>query len=260
MSAWNRIREKIFPPPEARWLVWVIVPIYFLAASAIVLLVEKSPLHAGSIFLALIVHFVYAITGNKSLFLAGFFGFIATVTYLFWLDWNVAWLATLAISLYLGYEITGRVQTIFQEKETVQNELGQGVELWKSRFETLREKMAQDKEVWEGEISKHEQAVALKKQEMDSLRVLIGISHKETRKAEEQIHELRKLKENSFGLDLHDLKTKYEETKLLLEKANQALDAQEEALRNRQTINELLQTKKSSKNPISLKDLAKSNQ
>ena len=257
MNTWNRIREKLFPPPEARWLVWVVVPIYFLACSAIVLLIEKSPFHAGSLFLALAVQFVYAITGNKSLFLAGFFGFIATVTYLFWLDWNIAWLATLSISLYLGYEITGRVQTLFLEKETVQNELGQGVELWKTRFETLREKMSQDKEVWEGEISKHEQTVDEKKKEMDSLRVLIAISHKETRFAEEQIYELRKLKENSFGLDLHDIKAKYEETKLLLEKANQALDAQEEALRNRQTINELLQTKRSSKNPISLKDLSK---
>ncbi len=242
MKTWNRIRDKIFPPPEAKWLVWMVVPVWFLVVSAIVALVEKSPLIALTLFFALVVHVVYAVTGNKRLFLAGFFGFIATVTYLFWPNWNIAWLATLSISLYLGYEITSRVQTIFQESELGQKELKQGLELWKNRFETLLEKMKQDKEVAEAEIAKYEEALSAKKREMDSLRVLISISHKETRRVEEQ---------------MNDFKVKYNEAEGLLQKANQALDAQEEALRNRQTINELLQTKKSGKNPISLKDLAK---
>jgi hypothetical protein len=170
----------------------------------------------------------FSITGKKNLFLAGFFLFMISVTYLFWLDWNVLWLGSLFLSLYLGYEIIGEVQAIFAKKEVNEMGLTRDVDLWKTRFETLREKIDSDKEVFETEILKQESAVKEKGAEMDSLRVLIGISHKETRRLEEIVYELK-----------------------------QSIGNQQDALNYRQTINKSLQTKKSIKQPISLKDLMK---
>ncbi len=228
MNVWNQVREKLFPPPESKWLAWLIVPAYFLATSAIVVLAQTNLADAIVLFMALGVLVVYAITGKKSLFLSGFFAFMATVTYLFWLDWNVPWLGTIFLSLYLGYEITGEVQNIFHVKEIAEKDLRRDAELWQSRFEILREKIEEDKVIWESEIEKRQQAFEDKSKEMDSLRVLIGISHKETRRAEEKIDELK-----------------------------QSIGNQQDALNYRQTINKSLQTKKSTKQPISLKDLLK---
>ena len=228
MNTWNRIREKLFPPPESKWLSWLIVPACFLVTSALVVLVQTNLKEAIALFMALGILVLYAITGKKSLFLGGFFAFMGVVTYLFWLEWNIPWLGTIFLSLYLSYEITGEVQNIFDVKENVEKDLRRDLDLWKSRFETLREKIGEDKQILETEIEKHEQIAIEKQRELESLRVLISISHKETRRAEDKIEELK-----------------------------QSIGNQQDALNYRQTINKSLQTKKSIKQPISLKDLIK---
>ena len=170
--------------------------------------------------------------------------------------WKIIWIATLCIPLILAYEMTGQIKKRVQTKDLSEKELTRDVELWKSRFETLHEKIGGDKEVWEEEMDKLNQVVQDKKEEVDSLRVLIQVSHKETRKAEEQIAELETKQDNGEAVrlleELNELRCTHHETELLLEKANHSL----EGLRQRQTINESLHTKKASKQSISLKDLA----
>ncbi len=223
---WNLLKEKFFPPPETKWLVHLMVPSFFLVVSALVLIVEKSFFQSGLLALTLLIELVYAISGKKSFFITGLLLFAAASAYCYWMEGNIVWTLTLFISLYLAYEITGEVQTIFLQKESLQKELERDVDLWKNRFETIREKIDGDKVIWETEMDKLTAAIEEKKSEIESLRVLISISHKETRRAEKKMEGL-----------------------------NQALGSQQEALKARQLINESLQTKKSAKQPISLKDL-----
>ena len=173
--------------------------------------------------------------------------------------WNLIWLSTLCIPLVLAYDMTGQMKKRAQTKDLSERELARDVELWRTRFETLREKITSDKEVWEREIDTLNRVVQERKEEADSLRVLIQVSHKETRKAEERFYELTaQTTETSCILEeLNELRCKHHETELLLEKANKTLESQQEALRQRQTINESLHTKPATKPTISLKDLVK---
>jgi hypothetical protein len=220
MNIWYKTQEKICPPGEGKWLVWLVIPPLFLGVSAI--LAKMYGASVCPVAFALVIQIFYVMTGKKNLFLLGVLGWLGTAIYLGLGDlWNVGYLGTILLSLFLSYEITGQARLIFQGKESQQKELERDVDLWKTRFETLHEKITSDKEVVEGEIEKLEQVIEARKKEIESLRVLIALSHKETRRAEEM------------------------------------LGSQQEALKHRQTINESLQVKRTAKPAISLKDLAK---
>jgi len=309
---WHVLRDRVLSPTQ----VWI--PSALLAGSAVLLIVGGHPL---LVLLALAVQGIYAATGKKGLFLLGASAVVLASFYL--LDktvWNLGWAFTLLISLWVGYEMIGEVQGITSERDLSYKELEKGVDLWKTRFETLRDKIASDKEVWEGELGKLEEIIAEKKDEADSLRVLIQVSHKETKRAEEallqkqesgasreeleawklryqnqeevlyreiaQVEALQKqcmsqektLKEVLEKKDdpvyleeLNDIRCKYHELELLYdsesEKVRKLVDkngelevllaSQQEALKQRQQINESLHTKPTAKPVISLRDLAK---
>ena len=249
MMIWNQFREKMFPPPNAKWLVWIMVPSSLLLLSANLLLFETAAIQAGLLSFALLIQIVFALTGRKTVFTLATTALIGATVYFLGISGKSLWLGTLFIPLYLSYQITSQVLNLFVDLEGKQKELERDSNLWKTRFETLREKIDGDKEVWEREIDQLSETLAEKQLEMERLRVLIHLSHKETR--QNSIQDRRILDE------LNELRCKHHETELLLEKANQELDAQQGALRGRQTINELLQSKTTVKKPISLKDLAK---
>ncbi len=220
MNIWYRAQEKICPPGETKWIGWLAVPLLFLGVSSVLAKMHGSSVCPVAFALALQV--LYVVTGRTNLFVLGLLGWLGTVIYLGLGDlWNLGYLGTILISLFLSYEISSQARSVFEGREFQKKELERDVELWKSRFETLHEKITSDKEVVDCEIDKLEKVIEARKKEIESLRVLIALSHRETRRAEEM------------------------------------LGSQQEALKHRQTINESLQVKRSAKQPISLKDLAK---
>jgi hypothetical protein len=235
MNTWNQIKEKLLPPPDAKWLVWHLVPFSFLFLSIYLAMPRWTEFHKEAIFFAALLQIILVAFNKRGLFFLGLLGYTAFVSYLLFLEpslnriWNSGWLMTLYISLFTCYQINLELSGIFESSALKEKDLQRDVDLWKSRFETLHEKIVSDKEVVDQEIGKYENLIELKQKEADSLRVLISISHKETRRLEETLFHL--------------------------EKTNQDLHTQQEALRQRQTINESLQSKKASKQPISLKDL-----
>ena len=264
---WQILRDRVLSPSQ----VWI--PSALLVGSASLLMVGGHPL---LVLLALFIQGGYAVTGKKSWFFLGL-GSVVVASFYF-LDqtfWNVGWVFTLLLSLWVSYEMIGEVQGITQQKDLSYKEMEKGVDLWKTRFETLRDKITSDKEVWEGEIEKLEQRIIEKKDEADSLRVLIKISHKETKRAEEvllnnqgnapELHYQEQLEE------LNELRCKYHELELLqssdqdkikkltnkTHELESLLASHQEALKQRQQINESLHTKPAAKPIISLKDLSK---
>lgn len=243
MNTWNQIREKLLPPPDAKWLSWLFVPLSSLFFSTYLALSNWTEFHKEAIFFALTLEIFLVLFHKKALFLLGLLAYVVGMTCLLLVEpktnliWNSGWLLTVFLSLFLCYQIHFEVSEIFESSAIKEKDLKRDADLWKSRFETLHEKIVSDKEVVDLEIEKMQAALLEKEKEKDSLRLLIGISHKETRRLEE-------------------MEIKHEETLKLLEKAHDDLKMQQEALRQRQTINESLQAKKTSKQPISLKDLS----
>jgi len=215
---------------------------FFFFFSTFLALWNGTNFHKQAIFCALCLQILLVVCNKRALFLLGLLTYVSAVTYLLFLEpkenliWNCGWLFTIFLSLFLCYQIHFEVYEIFENSALKEKDLKRDADLWKSRFETLHEKIVSDKQVVDLEIENLQKVIIEKEREKDCLRLLIQISHKDTRRLEE-------------------IEQKHEETLKLLEKANENLQAQQEALRQRQTINESLQAKKTSKQPISLKDL-----
>jgi hypothetical protein len=191
MVRWNHIRDTLIKDEGKRWIALQSIALVFLTISASAVLITKAPFHAFGIFYASLL-IIFRLRGGKKSFLFPLFLMIPLLAYLANKQpqedflWNIAWISTLYLSVLIFHLVKQNTETIFSKIEEDEKVLKRDLDLWKSRFETLSEKKVSDKVAFEEELEKIKSVISEKEDDLNLLRKIIHLSHKETRKIEEK--------------------------------------------------------------------------